>query len=255
MFITFSFTDFVGGNGFLAIYLSAIYLGNQDVIHKMSIYKMYDGLAWLMQIVLFLTLGLLVFPSNVLPYFSIGLVVSLFLIFISRPISVFISTAFIKKMGIRKKLYISWVGLRGAVPIVFATYPLIAGIEKSSVIFNIVFFISVTSLLIQGTTLGVVAKWLKVGLPEDSSNTSNVEKLILDYPKSSSKEFKILPHYASVGKRIVELNLLKSVFIVMIKRDKEFIKPNGSTVLESGDTLVVIADNQNEFNTFSQCLE
>src|SRR5690606_15033395 len=142
----------------LAIYICAVYLGNQDIIHKKTIFKMYDGLAWLMQIVLFLTLGLLVFPSKIIPYIGIGMIISAFLIVVARPLSVFLSLMFFK-MQLRRRFYISWVGLRGAVPIVFATYPLLAGIEKADVIFNIVFFISVTSVVIQGTTLPIVAKW------------------------------------------------------------------------------------------------
>ncbi len=138
MFITFSATDFVGGNGFLAIYICAVYLGNQYIIHKKTILKMFDGLAWLMQIVLFLTLGLLVFPSQIIPYIGIGLLISLFLIVVARPIGVFLSLIFFK-MKLRRRFYISWVGLRGAVPIVFATYPLLAGIDKANMIFNIVF--------------------------------------------------------------------------------------------------------------------
>lgn len=165
MFITFSVTEFVEGNGFLAIYICAIYLGNQPFAHKKDVLKMFDGLAWLMQIVLFLTLGLLVFPSQVIPVAGIGLLISLFLILIARPVSVFVALIPFK-MELRRRVYISWVGLRGAVPIVFATYPLIAGIEKAGMIFNIVFFISVTSVLIQGTTLGIVAKWLGVALSE-----------------------------------------------------------------------------------------
>ena len=164
MFITFSVTDFVGGNGFLSIYICAVYLGNQDLLHKKTILKMYDGLAWLMQIVLFLTLGLLVFPSRIFPFLGIGMLISVFLIVVARPVGVFISLIFFK-MKLKRRLYISWVGLRGAVPIVFATYPLLAGIEKANMIFNIVFFISVTSVLIQGTTLTLVAKWLKVAFP------------------------------------------------------------------------------------------
>ena len=137
MFITFSTTDFLGGNGFLAIYICAVYLGNQNLIHKKTILKMYDGLAWLMQIILFLTLGLLVFPTQIYPVIGIGLLISLFLIIVARPVAVFLSLVFFK-MKLRRRSYISWVGLRGAVPIVFATYPLIAGIEKANMIFNIV---------------------------------------------------------------------------------------------------------------------
>lgn len=157
--------------GFLAIYICAIYLGNQPFAHKKDVLKMFDGLAWLMQIVLFLTLGLLVFPSQVIPVAGIGLLISLFLILIARPVSVFVALIPFK-MELRRRVYISWVGLRGAVPIVFATYPLIAGIEKAGMIFNIVFFISVTSVLIQGTTPGIVAKWLGVALPEKEQKES-----------------------------------------------------------------------------------
>lgn len=246
MFITFSATDFVGGNGFLAIYICAVYLGNQELIHKKAILKMYDGLAWLMQIVLFLTLGLLVFPTQVVPVMGIGLLISLFLIIVARPVSVFLSLIFFK-MQMRRRFYISWVGLRGAVPIVFATYPLLAGIDKAPMIFNIVFFVSVTSVLIQGTTLGLVAKWLHVALPERIKPISESEKLIFDLPKSSLQEIEILPHFQAVNKRIVDLNFPRSAFIVMIKRDDTYIRPGGSTVIQPNDTLMVLADREEDF--------
>lgn len=253
MFITFSATDFVGGNGFLAIYICAVYLGNQELIHKKTIFKMYDGMAWLMQIVLFLTLGLLVFPSQIVPYIGIGLLISLFLIFIARPISVFLSLIFFK-MRIQRRFYISWVGLRGAVPIVFATYPLLAGIDKANMIFNIVFFISVTSVIIQGTTLSVVAKWFNVALPEKVKPISETEKIILDLPKSLLKEYEILPDCKAVNKRIVDLNFPKSAFIVMIIRNGEYIRPSGSTIIEEKDKLMVIADKEGDFDLVENCL-
>ena len=246
MFITFSATDAIGGNGFLAIYICAVYLGNQVLIHKKTILKMYDGLAWLMQIVLFLTLGLLVFPSQVFPYMGIGLLISLFLIIVARPVSVFLSLMFFK-MKLRRRFYISWVGLRGAVPIVFATYPLLAGIDKANMIFNIVFFISVTSVLIQGTTLSLVAKWLHVALPEKAKPITEFEKLVLDLPKSSLQEFEILPDFQAVNKRIVDLKFPKSAFIIMIKRNGEFIRPGGSTIIEANDNLMVLADSSEDF--------
>ena len=254
MFITFSATDFVGGNGFLAIYICAVYLGNQDLIHKKTILKMYDGLAWLMQIVLFLTLGLLVFPSQVFPYMGIGLFISLFLIIVARPVSVFISLMFFK-MKMRRRFYISWVGLRGAVPIVFATYPLLAGVDKANMIFNIVFFISVTSVLIQGTTLSIVAKWLNVALPEKAKKITELDQLVLELPKSSLQEFTILPDFHAVGKRIVDLNFPKSAFIIMIKRNGEFIRPGGSTIIVAKDILMVLADNQEDFKKVDNCLQ
>lgn len=241
MFITFSSTEFFGGNGFLAIYICAVYLGNQDIIHKKSILKFFDGLAWLMQIVLFLTLGLLVFPSHVFEVFGIGLVISLFLIFVARPLSVFISLAPFK-MKNRRRLYISWVGLRGAVPIVFATYPLIAGIEKAEMIFNIVFFISVTSVLIQGTTLSLVAKWLHVALPEKAKPMGATDMLLSDQPKTLMQEINIDKNSAIIGKKIVDLGFPKNAIITMIKRDDKYITPNGSTVINLNDALIILYD-------------
>lgn len=254
MFMTFSATDFFGGNGFLAIYICAVFLGNQDLIHKKTILKVYDGFAWLMQIVLFLTLGLLVFPSKIVPVIGIGLLISLFLILVARPISVFLSLIFFK-MEMKRRFYISWVGLRGAVPIVFATYPLLAGIEKADMIFNIVFFISVTSILIQGTTLSIVAKWLNVALPESEIKPQDVDKFLDEVPKSSIQEINVSEYSSCINKRIVDLNFPKSAFIVMILRNGTFIRPGGSTEIEANDKLTVLADNQSDFEEVKKCLE
>jgi len=243
MFITFSVTDAVGGNGFLAIYICAVYLGNKYLIHKKTILRMYDGLAWLFQIVLFLTLGLLVLPTQIVPVIGIGLVISLFLMFVARPLSVFISLIPFK-MKLRRRFYISWVGLRGAVPIVFATYPLLAGIEKANMIFNIVFFISVTSILIQGTTLSVVAKWLNVGLPEESKPLSPTEEFLSEHPKTEMREIGIGNTNKAVGKMIVDLEFPKKAIIAMIKRDDKYITPNGSTIIKGGDVLIVLSDSK-----------
>ncbi|WP_417199998.1 potassium/proton antiporter [Bizionia sp.] len=247
MFITFSATNFIGGNGFLAIYICAVYLGNQDLIHKKTIMKMFDGFAWLMQIVLFLTLGLLVFPSQIIPYMGIGLLISLFLIVIARPIGVFLSLIFFK-MKMKRRFYISWVGLRGAVPIVFATYPLLAGIDKANMIFNIVFFISVTSILIQGTTLSIVAKWLGVGIPEKQKKLTTTDMLLAENPKAEMKEFQITSDCYAVNKKIVELGFPKSAIIAMIKRDDSYIIPNGLTKIETKDILIVLADKPKIFD-------
>ncbi len=247
MFITFSATDFVGGNGFLSIYICAVYLGNQDLIHKKTILKMFDGLAWLMQIVLFLTLGLLVFPSEIIPYMGIGLLISLFLILVARPIGVFISLMFFK-MKMKRRFYISWVGLRGAVPIVFATYPLLAGIDKAHMIFNIVFFISVTSILIQGTTLSIVAKWLGVGLPETQKKFTDTDLLLTENPKAEMKELIISKECFAVDKKIIELGFPKNAIIAMIKRGESYIIPNGLTKVEAEDTLIVLADKPEIFD-------
>ncbi len=254
MFITFSLADFLGGNGFLAIYLCAVYLGNQELIHKKTIMKMFDGLAWLMQIVLFLTLGLLVFPSQIVPVMGIGILISLFLIFVARPLSVLLGLAFFR-MKIRRRFYISWVGLRGAVPIVFATYPLLAGIEKANMIFNIVFFISVTSILIQGTTLSIIAKWLHVALPDKAKPKSPVDLFLSDRVKTEMAEIEIKSDGFSVNKKIIELDFPKTAIIAMINRENNFITPNGSTEIKANDTLIVLSDSNEAMNKVYECLD
>ena len=162
---SYSATESLGGNGFLSIYICAVLLGSSDFVHKRILIQFYDGVAWLMQIILFLTLGLLVFPSRVWAVAGYGLLISAFLIFVARPIGVF-GTLLFSRTSRRSKIFISWVGLRGAVPIVFATYPMIAGLPESDLIFNLVFFISVSSVLVQGTTLTTVARWLKLTDPD-----------------------------------------------------------------------------------------
>jgi len=254
MFITFSATDFISGNGFLAIYLCAVYLGNQDIIHKKSILKMFDGLAWLMQIVLFLTLGLLVFPSNIIPVIGVGLLISTFMILVARPIGVFLSLIPFKLKN-RKKLYISWVGLRGAVPIVFATYPLLAGIEKAEMIFNIVFLITLTSILIQGTTLSVFANWLHVSLPEKVKLKGPLEIFFDENPKSQIGEINLVENDFAVGKRIVNLGFPKNALITLIKRNEKYMTPSGSTILESGDKLIVLSDKKESIDLVVKSLK
>lgn len=247
MFITFSATDTVGGNGFLAIYICSVYLGNQNLIHKKTIIRMFDGLAWLMQIVLFLTLGLLVFPSQIIPFIGVGLLISVFLILIARPLAVFISLIPFK-MKLRRRFYISWVGLRGAVPIVFATYPLLAGIDKANMIFNIVFFVSLTSVLIQGTTLSIVAKWLNVGLPDKVKPLSPTDELLAEHPKTIMEEIVIKEDSLAIGLKIVDLNFPKKAIIAMIERDGNYLTPNGSTEINVNDKLVVLTDKNEILN-------
>ncbi len=242
MFFTYSFTDFIGGNGFLAVYISAVYLGNQYLIHKRTIMQVFDGLAWLMQIVLFLTLGLLVFPSQIIPVLGIGLLVSVFLMFVARPFSVF-ACLLPFRLKLKTITFISWVGLRGAVPIVFATFPLLAGIEKSQMIFNMVFFISLTSVLLQGTTLGSVAKWLHVSVPEKAKQKTPIDIELSDTMKSELKEIEIGEGSPAAGKKILELGFPRAALIAIIKRNGVFITPNGTTVIEPGDKLVIIAEN------------
>ncbi len=254
MFFTFSFTNFIGGNGFLAVYISSVFLGNQDLIHKKKILKSFDSFAWLMQIVLFLTLGLLVYPSQIVPVIGIGLLISAFLIIIARPLSVFISLLPFK-IDLPSRWFYSWVGLRGAVPIVFATYPLLAGVEQAHMIFNIVFFISLTSILLQGTTLPVVAKWLKLTIPESLKKRTKTDIELSDSIKSLLTEIKIPENSPVAGKQIVQLGLPPTTLISFILRDNKYITPNGSTVIETNDTLFVLSENKNSLSDVFQCLK
>ena len=240
---TYSATHIIGGNGFLAIYLSALVLGSRDFIHKRSLLKFYDGQAWLMQIILFLTLGLLVFPSRVIPLMPIGLLIAAFLMFIARPAGVFIGLAF-SKTSIRSKLFISWVGLRGAVPIVFATYPMIAGLDKAGMIFNLVFFISITSVLLQGTTLPIMAKWLRVTEQPPIAPGKETADIV-----PANNEIKIVTLNSDsvvVGKKIVDLHFPSSTYITLIKRNDQYIQPTGADRLMAGDRLLVLSGNEEE---------
>ncbi len=243
MFITYSATNYINGNGFLAVYIAAVYLGNQELIHKKAIIKAFDGYAWLMQIVMFLTLGLLVFPSQMVPVIGIGLLISVFLILIARPLSIFISLFFFKIKN-RSRWFISWVGLRGAVPIVFATFPLIAGVDKANLIFHIVFFISLTSVLVQGTTLSTVAKWLHVSLPEKVKPKSLVEVILSDSIKSELIEIVIEENNPIIGKKIIQIGFPKTAIIAMIQRENKYITPNGSTLIEPNDRLLILSENK-----------
>jgi cell volume regulation protein A len=240
---TFSITDFIGGNSFLAVYISAFVLGNKDFLHKRSLTKHFDGTAWLMQIVLFLTLGLLVSPSKIWPLAGIGLLISLFLIFVARPLSVHFCLRFFN-INHRTRAFISWVGLRGAVPIVFATYPLTAHIEKASLIFNLVFFITITSVMIQGTSLPIVARWLHLLVPDKSRKKSLLDKELASKIKSLVVEFEVLPGFVCIDKFIAEIGVPHNVMIVMINRNDVLVTPEKTTLIEPYDKLIIMAENK-----------
>lgn len=163
-FLTFSVSYFIGGNGFLSVYIAALILGNSQFVHKTEQVQFFDGIALLMQIIMFLTLGLLVFPSQIIPVLGIGIFVSVVLILIARPVAVFLCLLPFK-VGFKDKIFISWVGIKGAVPIIFATYPIVAGIEGSEIIFNIIFFITIISALVQGSTIEILANYLGLNTP------------------------------------------------------------------------------------------
>ncbi len=249
---TYSATNFIHGSGFLAVYIAALVLGSQDFLHKKSLIRFYEGITWLMQVVMFIVLGLLVFPKHLIPVAGVGVLISLVLMFIARPLGVFLSLAFFKKVDYKQKLFISWVGLRGAVPIVFATYPLLEGVQKSDTIFHIVFFIVLTSILFQGTTLYPLAKWLNLEAKVLKKKFSAIT--LSEDVKSALIEMVVPKNSIAVGKKIVELGFPKSALIVLISRKESYLTPRGDTVLEVGDNLMIMADNKREFNEVKACL-
>jgi len=242
MLFSYSFTELIGGNGFLSIYISGLIVGNSNFIHKRSLLKFYDGFAWLMQILMFITLGLLVFPSKMTPIIGIAILISIFLILVARPIAMLLCLLPFK-VYYKDLTFISWVGLKGAVPIIFATYPMVEKIPNAEVIFHIVFFITLTSLLLQGTTLFNAAKLLKLTMPDKKAR-----KPILEFDSESIKsvldEIVVKHNFKCVNNSIVDMKLPRTALIVMIERDDKFFTPNGSTIIEIDDRLTVLADSK-----------
>ncbi|MCK9306141.1 MAG: potassium/proton antiporter [Methanoculleus sp.] len=237
--LTYGLTAIVGGNGFIAVYIAGLVMGNSIIVHKKSLLRFHDGIAWLMQIVMFLALGLLVFPSELVPAVVPGLLVALFLILIARPVAVLI-TLLPWKMPMNEKALVSWVGLRGAVPIILATYPLVAGVPNAEMIFNIVFFIVLVSALVHGTSIPSVARWLGLAVPlEETRKLSREFEVDPDTP-SELLELVIPPDAPSVGKQVVDLGLPKGALIILMQKGEERFVPGGSTVIEAGDTLLLL---------------
>lgn len=236
-------TNLLGGSGFLAVYLTGIAVGNRDFVQKKSLLRFFDGLAWLGQISMFLTLGLLVFPSHLLAIAGIGIILSMILMFVARPIAVFISLAF-TKMSINEKLFVSWVGLRGAVPIILATFPLLAGVQNADLIFSIIFFIVLTSALLQGWSLTAVAKLLKLDAPFVKKVRSPIEFESRQGDENDLYDFYIAENSGVVGKSVVEIGLPKESLIVLINRNEQYVVPRGGTIIEKGDIILVLANKK-----------
>ena len=239
--LVFSMSQFAGGNGFLSVYVLGLVLSHSRFVHKRSLVIFHDGIAWLSQIVMFLCLGLLVFPSQLPPIALPALSLVAFLIFVARPLGVFVSLVG-QGYSLREKLFVSWVGLRGSVPIILATYPLVAGISEASKIFNIVFFVVVVSVALQGTTLGWATKLFKVESSEKPRARYPIEFIPGTHSKNELLEIEISSTSSKVGKSLFQLSLPKNVLIVLMQRRGETLIPNGATVFESGDSLLILAD-------------
>ena len=241
----FAATYFLQGNGYLAVYIAGLVIGNSKFTHKRTSMNFMDGFAWMSQILLLLTLGLLVNPSELVGVIVPALIVSIFLIFLGRPIVVFLTLTPFKKIKLKDKLYVSWVGLRGAVPIIFAILPLAAGVPHARWIFNMVFVITIVSLLVQGTSLPMVARWL--GLAEAPPKYKQFEDFDVEFAeeiKSAMTEIHISKDTLEYGKNLIEMPFPDKTLVVMVKRGDRYFVPTGLTELHEGDKLLVISDDE-----------
>lgn len=243
VFLTFGLTDLVRGSGFLAVYVAGLVLGNHDFIHKRSLMRFNDGLAWLMQITMFLTLGLFVFPSELVSIAGVSLLVAACLMLVARPLATFAGMVF-SRSGWRVKTFVSWVGLRGAVPVILATFPLLGGVPQADMIFNVIFFVVLTSVLLQGTSIPLVARWLGLDAPLVPKRIYPIEYTPMGGFRSELKEIPVPPDSAMVGKPIVELRLPEEFLVILIARENDFVLPSGGTIINAGDTLLVLSDKE-----------
>lgn len=241
--LTYGVTTILGGNGFLAVYLVGILFSQVKLIHKRSLSDFHDGLAWLMQIAMFLALGLQVYPSQLPAIAGQGLAIAVFVIVIARPISVGIALLF-SRFSWRERVFVSWVGLRGAAPIILATFPLLAGIEQATTFFNLVFFIVLASVLLQGTLIIPVAKALRVYADHEPKTLSPLAFVMEDGVISNNLiEFSVPEASPVCGQQIADLALPEGTLIVLIGRKGDLVVPRGGTVLESGDQVLLLTQD------------
>lgn len=243
IFITFTLTDLVKGNGYLAVYIAGMIVGNARLAYRKETNTFMNGLTWLFQIIMFLTLGLLVNPHEMIDIAVTALLIGIFIILIARPVSVFLCLLPFKGISNKARIFISWVGLRGAVPIIFATYPVIAQIPGSNQLFNTVFFITLLSLIIQGMTISKMARWLKLDLPEEKEgNEFGVE--LPEEIDTHLNDITLTEDMLTVGNRLADMNISKGTLVMLIKRGNEFIIPNGQIELHAGDKLLVMSEKK-----------
>lgn len=246
VFFTFSITDLLHGNGYLAVYIAGMMVGNNKIMYRKEIYTFMDGLTWLFQIIMFLCLGLLVNPHEMLEEATIALLIGAFMIVIGRPLSVFLCLLpFGKKITFKSRLFVSWVGLRGAVPIIFATYPVVANVPGAHVIFNIVFFITIVSLVIQGTTVSKVARLLGLSTPlEKTGNDFGVE--LPEEIDTRLYDMTITQEMLDKASSLKDMNFPQGTLVMIVKRNNKYLIPNGTLKLHIGDKLLLISEKDRE---------
>lgn len=241
----FSASYYMGGNSYLAVYIGGVVVGNSRFVHKRSSVNFFDGLAWLSQLLVFLTLGLLVNPHELVPLILPGLVVSVLMIFLTRPVSVFLCLAPFRDITFNCKKFIAWVGLRGAVPIIFAIQTLAADVPHARFIFNIVFICTLVSLVVQGTTLAWMAGKLNLlDTPDELGKVKDFDMEFSDEIKSVLAEVTITGQILNYGDKLLNLPLPENCLAVLVKRDDAYFVPSGKTELALGDKILLISDEK-----------
>lgn len=238
----YALANSLGGSGFLAIYIIGLVLGNSQLRSAQNILRVHDGLAWLSQISMFLILGLLVTPSALLPSAPAAMLIALLLIFVARPIAVVISlVAF--RFSWKEQLYIAWVGLRGAVPIILALFPLLADLENANIYFNIAFFVVLVSLLVQGWSVAPVARLLKLEVPQGPEPVMRVDTAIPGHPECEILVYRLTETSALRDRSPVQIALPGSARITAIIRNGKILDPADVTRLESGDYVHILVES------------
>ncbi len=245
VFFSFSFTTLVWGNGYLAVYITGLVVGNHKIAHRGNLTTFFDGFTWLAQIVMFLVIGLLVYARELLKpeVLLLGGAVGAFMILVARPVSVFLALAPFRRFSAKARLYISWVGLRGAVPIIFATYPIVEGVGGGRLIFNVVFMGTLISLLVQGTTVSAMANWLGLAF-EEKEPLFKVG--IPDSIKSNFSEIVVTDSMLKNGCTLRDIDIADNTLVVMISRNDNYFVPRGNTELAVGDRLLVVSDRDEQ---------
>lgn len=239
-FFAFTLTNLVGGNSYLAVYISGVVVGNNKIVLKRTIATFFGGFSWLVQIVMFLTLGLLVNPHELLQIAVPGIMLGVFMIFIARPAAVYLCLAPFRRYTFKAKTYIGWVGLRGAVPIIFATYALMSpAVGQARFMFNIVFFITILSLLIQGTTVTRMARWLGLTEEVEPRHFSGFE--LPEEVTAASREQAVTAELLTEGSTLSEITLPPETLVILVKRGDAYLVPKGNTRLYIGDVLLLIS--------------
>ena len=244
-FFTYSFTTIAYGNGYLAVYIAGLVVGNYRIVYRNMLGTFFDSFTWLLQIVMFLILGLYVnihdlFDPNV---FLVALAVGLFMIFVARPIATFICMAPFRKFSGKARVYASWVGLRGAVPIIFALYTITHNVANSDYIFNVVFVVTIISLLVQGTTVSGMANWLDLSYEEPQQT---FKLTVPDHIRSEFSEIEVNDALIKNGDTLKDIRLPGHTLVVMVCRGERYFVPKGLTQLLVGDKLLVVSDNNDE---------